>query len=142
MTTSTPQPRNLWLAFGLVAVLGLSAGNQLNAQADGMPNLAGTWTWTWKDGTGNTHRHVLEVEGTGTKLAAREIFDDQEPVRVGKLVLDGKSVKFTVMRGQNKSDYNGKVADADHINGTVVVTTNGEATEFPWKAERRKDIPK
>lgn len=142
MITSNSRRQTLWPALGLVAAACLSAGGRLDAQTEATPALAGTWTWTWKDGTGNTHRHVLEVEGTGTKLAAREIFDSQEPVRVGKIAVDGKAVKFTVLRGPNKSDYNGKVADADHINGTVVVTTNGQATEFPWKAERRKDIPK
>lgn len=103
--------------------------------------LEGTWTWSWKDRDGKTHQHTLTVEGQGTKLAAREIFDDEEPVRVNPLKLDGRSVRFTVVRGDRKSEYSGEVTDADHIKGTVVVTVNGQANEFEWKAERKKTTP-
>jgi len=100
--------------------------------------LEGTWTWTWKDRNGATHRHVLKVEGKGTKLAAREIFDDEQPVRVNPLKLEGRSVRFTVVRGNRKSEYAGEATDADHLKGTVLVTTDDQTNEFEWKAEREK----
>ena len=112
------------------------------ASAEDAPKLAGTWTWTWTGPSSDEHRCILEVEGAGDKVAAREIYDDQQPVKVTDLKLDGRSIKFTVVRGGRRSDYNGKIADDDHINGTVLVTTGGNANEFVWKAERRKDVPK
>src|SRR5436305_2604550 len=75
--------------------------------ADDAAKLAGTWTWMWKDAEGETHRHVLEVEGTGNKLSARERFDDQEPVKVIDLKVAGKKVNFTVIRGQRTAVYSG-----------------------------------
>ena len=65
------------------------SGRPEPARAAEPPKLAGTWTWTWKDRIGETHRHILEVEGVGTKLAARELFDDQPAVAVSNLTLDG-----------------------------------------------------
>ena len=67
--------------------------------ADEVPDLAGTWTWSWKDPEGGTHRHVLEVEGIGKKVAAREQFDDLEPVPALDFQVVGKTVKFTIVRG-------------------------------------------
>ncbi len=132
------------MARGFGLALGLLVATSLNVHAETpeTPKLAGTWTWTWKDRLGETHRHVLEVEGIGNKLAARELFDDQTPVRVANLTLDGNSVRFTVVREARKADYSGKVADPDHINGTVTITSDGQAEEFVWKAERKKDLPK
>jgi hypothetical protein len=136
----SPTPR----AFRLLPALLLAASAAVaDAQASAdEPKLAGTWTWTWKDGTGNTHRHILEVEGVGKTLAAREIFDDQAPVRVTNLKLNGQSVQFTVVRGERRADYSGKVDGPDTINGTVTTTAMGQTSEFVWKAERRKDVPK
>ncbi|GAC1451358.1 MAG: hypothetical protein NVSMB9_36300 [Isosphaeraceae bacterium] len=131
-------PIGLLFAWGAFSPLAFHA----HSEETDVPKIAGTWTWTWDDPTGKTHRHVLEVEGTGTKLAAREIFDEQQPVKVANLTLDARAIKFSVVRGDRKADYSGKVADSDHINGTVLVTADGATTEFVWKAERRKDIPK
>jgi len=144
----TDQPMTARLPLALAAaLLAASALAPATARARGedaaeTPALSGTWTWTWKDKDGQTHRHVIEVEGLGTKLAAREIFDDETPVKVKDLTLKGKDLKFTVVRGERRSDYSGKVADADHINGTVTVTTDGTASDFEWKAERSKKVPK
>jgi hypothetical protein len=105
--------------------------------ADDLPNLAGNWTWSWKDPSGKTHRHLLEVEGIGAKLAARERFDDLEPIPVRDLRLDGKTLQFSVVRGDRRADYRGIVADRDTINGTVKVTANGESSEDRWEASRK-----
>lgn len=136
--------RRFRFVLGLLLAATIPTPGRLTAepQKADVPKLAGTWTWTWKDRVGNTHKHVMEVEGTGAKLAAREIFDEQLPVRVSNLTLTGKAIQFNVVRGENKAEYKGKVSDKDHIQGKVVVTTGGEATEFVWKAERRKDVPK
>ena len=91
----------------------------------------------WKDPAGQAHRHVLEVEGVDKALAAREIFDDEAPVKANGLAFDGKSLKFTVSRGDRRADYTGKL-DGDTIRGTVNTSSNGQASEFTWKAERRK----
>ena len=85
-----------------------------------------------------THRHLMEVEGVGAKLAARERFDDLMPVPVRDLQLDGKSLRFTVIRGDRRADYHGIVADRNTINGTVKVTAMGETTEDRWEATRKK----
>jgi hypothetical protein len=113
------------------------------ARGDDIPKLAGNWTWTWKDRDGEEHRNVLEIEGEGAKLAARERFDDLEPVRVNDLKVDAKKVTFAVVRGAKTSSYSGVVADSETINGTVTVTVDGDSTEFVWKAKRKpsKDKP-
>lgn len=128
------------IAEGIALLLGLAAflPPTTAGAPPAAPELEGSWTWTWKDRQGNTHKHVLEVEGKGKTLAAREVFDDQEPVRVNPLTVDGNSVRFTVVRGERKAEYRGKVADADHVNGTVLVTVDGQTNEFEWKAERKK----
>jgi len=82
------------------------------------------------------HRHVLDIEGVDTKLAARERLDDSPPVRVNDLKLADKRVRFSVVRGKNRADYSGVWADADTINGTVTVTIEGQSTEHVWKATR------
>jgi len=128
--------RNSLVALSLLPVVLLTFATATCA-AD-LPKLAGSWTWSWKDKDGKTHRHLLEVEGIGTKLAARERFDDLSPVPVSQLKLDGKQVHFSVVRNEHRADYTGVVADADTINGTVLVTNDGQATEFVWKATRQK----
>lgn len=105
------------------------------SRAADVPKLAGNWTWTWKDAAGDTHRHILEVEGLGEKLAARERFDDEPAVKVAELSLDGRKVKFSVVRDKRRAEYSGVVADDDKtINGTVNVTVDGQTNEFVWKA--------
>jgi len=59
-------------------------------RAANVSKLAGAWTWWWKDQSGRTHRHLLEVEGIGTKLAARERFDDQSPVPCHRTCKNGR----------------------------------------------------
>ena len=71
----------------------------------------------------------------------REIFDEQQPVKVKNLSLDGKTLRFRVVRGDRQADYSGKVADADHINGTVLVPTGDQTQEYMWKAKRRENLP-
>jgi hypothetical protein len=105
--------------------------------ADELPKVAGNWTWSWKDPSGVTHRHLLEVEGLGARIAARERFDDLEPVKVLDIRLSGKTIHFTVARGDYRSDYDGVVADPDTINGTVKITTKGETVEYPWSSTRK-----
>jgi hypothetical protein len=138
----TPTARGLRFALALVVATLMSTAGRSLAQTPEPPKLAGTWTWSWNDRLGEVHRHILEVEGVGTKLAARELFDDLPAVKVSNLTLNGTSIRFTVVRDARKADYNGKVADADHINGTVTVNTGEGSQEFGWKAERRKGVPK
>lgn len=125
--------RNVFVAL-LALATGLSLGPSKAGAAD-VPKLAGNWTWTWKDRSGEEHRHVLEVEGMGSKLAARERFDDEKAVKVEGLKLDGKSIRFAVVRDGKRADYSGVVADSSTINGTVLVTIDGQATEHVWKAK-------
>jgi len=82
------------------------------------------------------HRHVLDIEGVDTKLAARERVDDLPPVRVNDLKLSDKRVRFSVVRGNTRAEYSGVWADANTINGTVTVTTEGQSKEHVWKATR------
>jgi hypothetical protein len=114
----------------------------LGQKPPGVSKLAGSWTWTWNDREGKVHTHTLEVEGVGKALAAREVFDDQPPVKVTNLTFDGTTVKFTVVRGQRRADYNGKMADQDTIQGTVTTTATGETDEYTWKAVRKKEPAK
>ena len=106
--------------------------------AEEVPGLAGAWTWSWKDTAGQTHRHLLEVEGLGAKVAARERFDDLEPAPVQNLQVAGKNIRFTIVRGNRSAEYRGILADRDSINGTVLVTFSGETSEDPWEATRVK----
>jgi hypothetical protein len=131
----------LLVALSLSLLPGVLAPSATSRAADApkasdVPKLAGTWNWTWKDKSGQTHRHILEVEGVGKKLAARERFDKLPPVAVTDLKLDGKTIRFAVVRGEHRADYSGVVADANTINGTVKVTDEGETTEFVWEAKR------
>jgi hypothetical protein len=124
------------LSVGIV-LLSASTWLTARARADDVPSLVGTWTWSWKDPQGETHRHVLEVEAAGEKLAARERFDDLPPARVEKLTLDNKKVRFSVVRGEHRADYSGTLDGSDIINGTVIVTDAGQSHEFVWKAEKK-----
>jgi hypothetical protein len=131
--------------FALLAPVAVTAGGLTTGaappQTPGVSKLAGSWTWTWKDPTNRTHQHVLEVEGIGKALSAREIFDDEPAVRVAPLEFDGKAVHFTVVRGQRKAEYDGRLDDGDTINGTVKTSTGEDHGAYPWKATRRKPNP-
>jgi hypothetical protein len=129
----------LTLAVSLTLAMAIAGGASGQSRAPDVSRLAGSWVWSWKGPDGLTHRHVLEVEGVGKALAAREIFDDQPPVKVSNLLFDGTAVKFTVDRGARRAEYSGKMTDADTIQGTVTTTTTSESREFTWKAERKKE---
>lgn len=105
---------------------------------DKAPEIAGTWTWSWDDSKGVTHRHTLEIEGTGSKWAGRERFDDEAPVRVTEIKSEGKKVHFVVVRGAHRAEYSGVIDKSDRINGTVTTTDGGESQESIWKAERKR----
>lgn len=114
----------------------LALASARSATAAGPDALAGTWTWTWKDGEGKTHKHVLDVESAAGKLAARERFDDQDPIKVDDLKLTGDEVFFSVKRGDRMAEYKGKLVGGKTINGVVNVAVNGQPQEFQWTAER------
>jgi len=99
-------------------------------------DLLGSWIWGWTDGAGLPHKHVLEVEGSGDKIAARERFDEMKPVRVDDLKVVDKTVSFTVRRGDRRSSYTGTLKNPDLIDGMVIVTEGGLPTEFGWSAKR------
>ena len=113
------------------------------ALADEKPaDLAGTWTWKWTDAEGEVHHHVLEVESAKGKFSARERFDDQEPVKVNDLEVKEKKVHFSVLRGDRRATYTGKLASADTINGTVMIAgESGQPMEFGWTADRKNVKP-
>lgn len=105
------------------------------AGAEELSKLAGRWTWSWKDPSGTTHEHSLDVEGVGKKLAARERFDQEPAVKVDALTLDGKKVSFSVTRDQKRAEYSGAL-DGDTIKGVVIITIDGQKSEYPWNATR------
>ncbi len=123
----------IFLAFS-AAALGASP-------RDGEAGLIGTWSWTWKDAAGTTHKHVLEVAGSGEKLSARERFDDLEPIKVTDLRLADKKVSFSANRAKRQASYSGTMKSKDLIEGVVNVSTDGQASEFGWEA-RRQDAKK
>ena len=127
--------QNVWIV--VIVGGGVPARPGAPARADDAPQLAGIWNWSWKDQNGRTHHHVLEIEGVTTKLAAREVFDDLPPVRVDNLVRDGKKIRFSVVRGDHRADYNGILADANSIDGKVTVTEGSQNNEYVWKARRQ-----
>lgn len=131
-------PRRSQPAWVFVAISAAALGL---APRDGDAGLTGTWSWTWKDAAGTTHKHVLEVEGSGDKLSARERFDDLEPVKVTDLKLVDKKVTFSVGRAKRQASYSGTLKSKDLIEGLVNVTTDGQASEFGWEA-RRQDAKK
>ena len=126
-------PRRLFLlALPLLALPPALAAD------DPAPSLVGTWTWTWKDGEGKTHRHVLDVESKGNALVGRERMDDGPAVKASDLKVDGKRVRYFVVRGDNTITYDGKFGDADTINGMVSVAHQGTNDEFAWTARRER----
>jgi hypothetical protein len=130
----------LMIAIRWLGLIGVTLAFPLAVSADDAKplDLAGTWSWQWKDPQGMTHRHVLEVAGEGTKLVARERFDDQEPVKVNDLRVDGTTVSFTVLRGDSTARYSGTRADQNTINGKVMTTgANNQASEYGWTATRK-----
>ena len=128
--------RSFGLILGALLVCPLLVHDRAQAD-DKVPKLAGTWTWKWKDGLGETHQHTLEVEGEGKKMVARERYDDEKSIKVDKIDLDGDKVTIAVTRGERRSLYVGKIADADTINGLVTVNTEGQpVSEFGWTAKR------
>ena len=106
------------------------------ASADDPSALVGTWAWTWKDAEGVTHKHKLEVEGTGDKVAASETFDDEAPVKVTDLKLADKKVSFSVLRGKRLARYSGTLKEDDLLDGIVLVSIEGQETEYGWEARR------
>lgn len=100
------------------------------------PDISGTWTWSWKDAAGRTHRHVLEVEGKGSRLAARERANDLEPVKASAIKLNGTKIQLTVVRGDHRAEYSGVVVEGNTINGRVTVEQDGTTNDYPWKATR------
>lgn len=126
------------------AALGLALLPPALARARQEPQpspLAGEWTWSWTDPEKREHHHLLQVEGTGRTLAARETFDDEAPVRVTGLTFDGENVVFKVARGGREADYRGKLVGRDTINGRVKTMSDGQGTEHPWTATRKKQKP-
>ncbi len=126
----------VWSIVLVLPVLTIFSG--LPVQAAG-PNLAGRWTWKWEDGKNVIHRHELIVEGEPGRYAARERIDDQEPVKVNDLEVNGKDVSFNVLRGEVRASYKGQIADNDTINGQVtIVDANNQAQEYGWTAHRQQ----
>ena len=123
-------------------ILGLAAGAMLSAPtllhaAEDAPSLAGTWTWSWKDAQGQTHRHVLELEGTGAQMSGKERADDKPAIKVEALKQEGKTISFAVNRDGHYAEYKGKVTATDTISGKVTVMQGGATSEYGWTAERK-----
>lgn len=132
----------LILGLAWSVALGIGLGLAALARADDVPSLVGTWTWSWKDANGDTHKHVLEVEGKGAQLSARERFDQGASVKVNDLKAAGKQVSFSVLRGDRRASYSGMITDRDTINGKVTITAEGgQPTEYGWTAKRADDKP-
>lgn len=130
--------RRIWAFQGLVLGLAL-VGAASSVRADEPMAMAGTWRWKWTDGEGVVHHHVLEVEGKGKTLSARERFDEEKPVKITDLKIDGKAVTFSVLRGAHRAEYKGKFKSADHIDGTVGVSEAEEPVEeYGWSADREE----
>lgn len=125
--------------LGITAVLSLGIAATGLAAADPPMAMAGTWRWKWSDAEGVVHHHVLEVEGKGKTLSARERFDDEKPVKIDDMKIDGKTVTFSVLRGQHRAAYKGKFKTADHIDGTVGVNdAEDPVEEYGWSADREE----
>jgi hypothetical protein len=121
------------MGFVLLRIGMLFASASPHADSD----LSGAWTWKWKDAQNEIHRHVLEIESARDKLAARERYDDMDPVKVTDLKVDGKRVTFSVLRDKRRSAYSGTLDKFDTINGKVVVTVEGgDSNEFGWTATK------
>lgn len=98
--------------------------------------LVGSWSWGYKDGQGVMHKHVLEVEGTGDKIAARERMDEESPVKVTDLKVTGKMVSFSVLRSKRRAAYSGTLKGKDLIEGQVTVSDDGQSQEYGWEAKK------
>lgn len=125
------------LRLSSLLVLGTALSLATLARAADAPELAGSWTWEWKDGQGTLHHHILNVEGTGTTVAARERFDDLAPVKVDDLKVQDRKVSFSVQRDKRRAVYSGTLDEADVINGKVSVTGEDQSTnQYTWTARR------
>jgi hypothetical protein len=131
------------LSFTSALLLAVATASLPASSDDKADAVVGTWTWSWKDAEGVTHKHTLEVEGTGDKLAARETYDELEPIKVTDLKRTGKTVTFSVLRGKRQSSYSGELKESDRIEGKVNVTIEGQTSEYGWEAKREaKKSPK
>lgn len=135
----------LWTAAGLFVALCLGtttaclADDGKSADGEKPMKMAGTWRWKWTDAKGVIHHHVLEVEGEGKTLSARERFDDEKPVKINDMKVEGKTVTFSVTRGDHHAAYKGKFKSDDHIDGTVDVNERQEVSEeYGWSADREE----
>jgi hypothetical protein len=102
------------------------------------PKFVGDWAWSWKDADGTMQRRVLKItEGAKKKLVAEELMnDDESPVKVDNLVVDGKAISFDVTRDKKLARYKGTYKGKNAIDGLVYVTVEGQANEFAWTAKR------
>ncbi|MDB5350237.1 MAG: hypothetical protein JWN86_1484 [Planctomycetota bacterium] len=123
-------------AGGLALLTGLGLGPRVR-DAD---VLVGSWSWSYKDGQGVMHTHVLEVEGTGDKIAARERMDQKPAVKVTDIKVTGGKVTFTVLRDKHRSSYSGKLKgkSSNLIDGLVTVSDGGQTNEYGWQAKKEE----
>lgn len=131
------------LSFIVAAGLGLPpAATPTPSPAPDDPRpLVGVWAWSWKDEQGTLHQHALVVEPSGDSVAARERYDEEPPIAVTDLKLDGKMVSFTVLRGKRRSAYTGTLKARDLIEGLVNVAIEGQTAEYGWEAKREPAKP-
>jgi len=123
----------------LMLVIGFFLSTPFHVKGEEPSPASGSWSWSWKDTAGATHHHVLEIEGIGPKLAGRERLDDSPAVKVTDLTLKERKLHFKVTRKERVSEYQGALADDGRsIEGLVIVTIDGQSTEFPWKAVREE----
>lgn len=121
--------------FPLVVLLATGPARSAEAPA---PKLEGYWTWRWEGQDGSIHKHLLNVERAGDKLAASERVDDSDPVKVEELKVKGKNVSFVVPREERRASYFGKFASDDTINGEVQITNAaGQVEKYGWTAKRQ-----
>lgn len=124
--------------FGFLAVAAFVTLSVSSWADEPAPRLEGFWTWRWEDQEGTVHKHVLNVERAGDKLAASERFDESEPVEVEELKVKGKEISFVVPRGELRATYFGKIASNDTINGEVQVrNAAGQVEKYGWTAKRQ-----
>ncbi len=104
-------------------------------------DIEGNWGWEWKDEDGGLHKHVLDVMREPTGYVAVERFDEEPPVPVKELTVNGQSVLIEIMRGNRTSIYQGKFVDQDTIQGEVTVTAEGNTNVYSWTATRIVEKP-
>jgi hypothetical protein len=130
--------RPLTLLSPLFSLIVFLAAEPARSAPEPAPKLEGYWTWRWEDDEGTIHKHLLNVERAGNKLAASERLDDSDPVEVEELEVKGKEVSFVVPRGKLRAAYFGKFASDDTINGEVQITNDaGQVEKFGWTAKRQ-----